>query len=191
MVVNFAELAGARVIRRCDRYAANEYPINITMTKIHKGYLPGSIRRVVEMHAKYYAHNWGFDLYFETKVATELSKFMTRFDPNKDAFWIVINDDQIEGSITIDGVHAEREGAHLRWFIISDDLRGQGYGNDLLLEAIGFCQEHNYNRVYLNTFDGLHAARKLYEKAGFMLVHEERGKQWGTEVTEQKFVLDL
>lgn len=161
------------------------------MTQIHKGYLPGVIGRVVEMHGTYYADNWKFGPFFESKVATELSEFIGRYDPEQDAFWCVVRDERVEGSLTIDGIHAAGKGAHLRWFIMSDSLRGQGYGKRLIDEAVKFCKSRNYPRIYLWTFDGLYAARKLYENAGFELVHEHKGQQWGTEVTEQKFVLQL
>jgi hypothetical protein len=41
------------------------------------------------------------------------------------------------------------------------------------------------------SFEGLGAARHLYEKRGFRLVEQRRGKQWGTEVNEQRFLLQL
>ena len=159
--------------------------------QIHKGYLPGIIGRVAEMHGAYYATNWNFGSYFEAKVATELSEFISRYDPKRDAIWSVVSDGCIEGSITIDGIHTSEEGAHLRWFIMSDHLRGQGFGNLLMQNALEFCKAQNYPCIYLWTFDGLHAARKLYDKAGFALVHESKGNQWGIEVTEQKFGLKL
>lgn len=59
----------------------------------------------------------------------------------------------------------------------------------LIERAITFCQQKEYNRVYLCTFEGLHAARHLYEKAGFRLVEQREGNQWGTWVNEQVFVL--
>jgi hypothetical protein len=36
---------------------------------------------------------------------------------------------------------------------------------------------------------GLNAARHLYEKAGFSLVEQQAGTQWGTQVNEQRFEL--
>ena len=55
---------------------------------------------------------------------------------------------------------------------------------------MAFCQSRRYQHVYLWTFEGLHAARHLYDKAGFRLVHEQRGTQWGHDVTEQRFELE-
>ncbi|MFW6055249.1 MAG: GNAT family N-acetyltransferase, partial [Thermodesulfobacteriota bacterium] len=81
--------------------------------------------------------------------------------------------------------------AHLRWFIVSDALQGQGLGNRLLDEAMAFCKDMGYRRVYLWTFEGLQAARHLYEKAGFELKEQHPGRGWGTVVNEQRFELLL
>lgn len=94
---------------------------------------------------------------------------------------------RIEGTITIDGINAESKGAHLRWFIMSDALRGKGVGNQLMNTAISFCRGAGYKSIYLWTFKGLESARHLYDKSGFQLVDEHKGTQWGTEVIEQQF----
>lgn len=159
--------------------------------EIRRGYYPGAIGRVVELHGTYYHAHWAFGAFFEAKVAQELAEFFGRYDPLRDGFWIATVSGRIEGSITIDGVHAARDGAHLRWFIVSDALHGRGVGNRLIRAAVDFCRSNGYPRIYLWTFEGLHAARHLYEKAGFQLIKERRGKQWGTEVTEQQFALRL
>ena len=155
------------------------------------GYVPGAIGRVSELHAQYYHKNWGFGLFFEAKVATELSEFLSRFDQDRDGFWTACLNGRVEGSIAIDGLKAESEGAHLRWFITADKLRGRGFGIQLMASAIDFCRYNQYRRIYLWTFEGLDAARHLYEKFGFRLVQELEGTQWGTKVIEQKFLLQL
>ena len=157
--------------------------------KITSGYVPGSIGRVVELHGTYYHAHWGFGPFFESKVASEMAEFIGRYDKSQDGFWTASLEDRIEGSITIDGIHAKNEGAHLRWYIMSDRLRGKGAGNMLIQTAIDFCRKKNYERIYLWTFEGLYAARHLYEKYGFQLVKQQKGKQWGKVVTEQKFEL--
>lgn len=162
------------------------------MNKVEfKGYLPGAVGRVVELHAVYYSHHWGFGPYFETKVASEMSEFVNRFDLERDGFWTVCRDGRVEGSIVVDGAKAQSEGAHLRWFILSDDLRGCGIGNHLMEKAVAFCKDKGYKRTYLWTFEGLGAARHLYEKFGFALAEAHQGTQWGTRVNEQKFILEL
>jgi N-acetylglutamate synthase-like GNAT family acetyltransferase len=122
-------------------------------------------------------------------VTTELSEFLGRYDEKLDSFWTASLKVRVEGSIAIDGIHAEKEGAHLRWFIVSDVLRGRGICNRLIKEALNFCRNKRYKRVYLWTFEGLNAAKHLYEKNGFELVEQNEGIQWGTEVNEQRFEL--
>lgn len=153
------------------------------------GYVPGAIGRVAELHAGYYSKAWDFGLYFEAKVASELSGFLRRADPARDGFWTAIRDGRVEGSIAIDGANAGTEGAHLRWFILSETLRGRGVGNRLMQEALGFCRQRGYSRAYLWTFRGLEPARHLYEKFGFRLAEQIEGEQWGKRVLEQRYVL--
>jgi len=156
---------------------------------IHKGYLPGSIGRIVELHARYYRDIAGFGLPFESRVARELSEFCERHVDARDGLWLALQDGNVEGSIAIDGSRAGQDGAHLRWFIASDSLRGTGAGTALLTSAMEFCRSRKYERVYLWTFEGLAAARHLYEKFGFRLAAQQRGTQWGAEVNEQRFEL--
>jgi len=155
---------------------------------IKSGYIPGSIGRIAELHGTYYHEHWGFGFFFEAKVATELSGFLNRFDKDRDGIWFADVNGRVEGSIAIDGLHALDEGAHLRWFIMSDALRGKGAGRKLINVAIDFCRSKGYKTIYLWTFEGLDAARYLYEDVGFKLAKQQRGIKWGTEVNEQYFL---
>jgi GNAT superfamily N-acetyltransferase len=154
-------------------------------------YVPGAIGRVAQLHADYYSKAWNFGLYFEAKVATELSQFLQRLDPARDGFWTAVLDGRVEGSIAVDGVRADTEGAHLRWFIVSDALRAQGVGNLLMRQAVEYCRQREYARVFLWTFQGLEPARHLYEKYGFRLAEQIEGEQWGNRVLEQRYLLEL
>lgn len=155
------------------------------------GYRPGAIGRVVQLHALYYSKEWGFDLIFEAKVASELSAFLTRFEPNRDLFRLALIDSEIAGSITIDGSETDGDAAHLRWFILAPSARGLGLGRTLLDQAITFARDAGFAEVYLWTFKGLGAAAHLYESAGFTVTEERAGSQWGKTVTEQRMVLAL
>jgi N-acetylglutamate synthase-like GNAT family acetyltransferase len=151
------------------------------------GYIPGIIGRVAQLHASYYSENWGFGKYFEAKVASELSDFISSYNQTKDYIFSLSINGEVEGSISIDGTSENNNVAHLRWFIVSDKLRGEGAGNILLEQAMKFCKESGYSSVYLWTFKGLHSAKHLYEKYGFSLTEERTGEQWGSTVTEQRF----
>jgi GNAT superfamily N-acetyltransferase len=155
------------------------------------GYFPGVIGKVTELHAVYYSQHWGFDISFETQVARELSKFMSNFHRNTDGFWAAVFCGQFAGAVAIDGSLSSTEGARLRWFIVEPKLQGKGIGRELIRCAVAFCRNAGHKKVFLWTFRGLEAARKLYEQAGFRLVEESEVDQWGTRIAEQKFELDL
>lgn len=155
------------------------------------GYVPGILGRITQLHAEYYSTHWGFGIFFESRVASDLAQFLERYDDAQDGIWSANEDGRIVAAIAIDGLDAAEGGVHLRWFIVSDGLRGRGLGARLLHKAIDFCRTRGYSRIHLHTFEGLDAARRLYEENGFILVEQHKGIQWGTEVDEQTFQLNL
>jgi putative acetyltransferase len=66
-----------------------------------------------------------------------------------------------------------------------------GLGKHLLREATSFCKRRGYESVFLWTVEALTLAARLYQSAGFVKVEVRPAKQWGVEVIEQKYVLDL
>ena len=95
----------------------------------------------------------------------------------------------INGSIAI--VEASNQEAQLRWFILHPSLRGKGIGRKLVTEALGFCRECGYSKVFLLTEGALQAAAKLYLDAGFVLTEELRHEIWGAMAAEQRYELEL
>lgn len=159
------------------------------MLTIETGYRPGVIGRIATMHALYYTHAAGFGRPFEAQVAAGVSEFSGRLDrPGNQLFVAFSSAHGIIGSVAIDGEDLGDGRAHLRWFIVDDVVRGQGAGRRLLQEALSFCDRRGFRQTDLWTFAGLDAARHLYEAHGFMLAEERLGRQWGEEVTEQRFV---
>jgi GNAT superfamily N-acetyltransferase len=154
-------------------------------------YIPGSIGRITELHSSYYSRHWGFTLAFEAEVAQELSEFLLRFNKNRDLFKIAAVNDIIVGSIAIDGIKGDTDGARLRWFITEENYQGVGLGKALVEEALRFSKDAGHRKVYLWTFRGLEPARKLYERAEFRLADEYEDTEWGTSIVHQKFVLEL
>ncbi len=154
------------------------------------GYCPGLLARIVGAHMDYYAPAWGFGAPFETRIAAEMSEFLTRYDPDRD--FLESRFDAaglLAGSLTIDGIggHDPQAGAHLRWFITTATARGRGVGRSLMQRAMAFCDDRGYQRIVLTTFAGLDAARHLYEAYGFRLVREVPVDRWGGGVREQHF----
>ena len=155
------------------------------------GYYPGAVGQITESHATYYYEHWGFDVSFETQVGRELSEFIRDFDQKRDGFWVARINGEFAGAIAIDGSEADEKGARLRWFIVPQNFQGLGIGGKLMKCAIDFCKETGFRKVYLWTFEGLDEARFLYEREGFQLSEEHSVYQWGQNIREQKFELDL
>ena len=82
------------------------------------GYIPGAIGRIAEIHATYYHKHWDFHLFFESKVAIELSEFLRRLNHERDGFWVANVGEKIVGAIAIDGINHNSVGAHLRLSLI-------------------------------------------------------------------------
>lgn len=155
--------------------------------EIVSGYRTGMIGRITEMHGTYYAKNYGFGHFFEAKVASGLAEFSERLHDQNNNICLAIHNDQIIGSVAIDGQDLGNNEAHLRWFILENGYQGSGIGKRLLAEAIAFCDQKGFSAVQLWTFSGLDAARKLYESFGFKLTKEWGGNQWGKTMLEQQF----
>jgi GNAT superfamily N-acetyltransferase len=168
-------------------------PHTTSRTALQRGWSPGLLGDVVALQARYYADAWGFGSFFEAKLAREMAEFAGRYDPKQDLILSTADRDRTTGSVTIDGSDpAASEGlVHLRWFILGEGSRGRGIGRALIEESLAFARSLQRPGVYLWTFAGLDAARRLYDDAGFRLVQEQVGDTWGTRVTEQRFVLEF
>lgn len=152
------------------------------------GYRPGLIGRITALHAEHYHLAWGFDLSFERQVATELSAFLGRYDPERDLLLCGLSGDGLAGSVAVDGRPGE-EGARLRWFITAEAWRGRGLGGCLLERAAEFARAAGHPRLFLWTFAGLEPARRRYQAAGFRLTREHEVGQWGQTIREQRYDL--
>ncbi len=160
----------------------------MTKTEI-VGYYPGVVGKITELHAVYYHEYWGFDVSFETQVGRELSIFVNEFDEQRDGLWVATIDGRFAGAAAIDGRHAMTDGARLRWFIVDPAFQSAGLGNRLISRAVQFCKAKAFPKIFLWTFEGLDAARRLYERHDFRLCETHEVDQWGQRIKEQKFEL--
>jgi len=163
--------------------------ISPASSTINRGYRPGVVGDLVALHGRYYAREWNFDHRFETLVATEVAAFFNNYDPKRDLFLsIEAPDGTVAASISImTGSITDRQSDHeawIRWFIVDPSMAGRGYGRTLLEEALAFCDENRIARVKLKTFEGLDAARHLYDAAGFSLVEVFDSDHWNMGVRE-------
>jgi len=154
-------------------------------------YRSGLIGEIVHHHGSYYAKHWSFEGCFEAEVAEELGAFIRDYDAGRDGVWCAEMDGRFAGAVAVDGSRFGRGQARVRWFIVPEEFQSRGVGSQLFEQTMKFCRAGGFEMVHLWTFKGLGAARKLYERNGFILVEEASHCEWGPEIVAQKFELSL
>jgi GNAT superfamily N-acetyltransferase len=137
--------------------------------EIHRGYEPGLIGRVGELHGRYYAQAWGSGAPFEMLITREFCEFIEHYDPERDLVLSAHIDGVMAGSISMLGQHSGPDVVQLRFFIVDPAYHGRGAGKALLAGALAWCRERGFRKVFLWTVDGLPQSYGLYEKAGFLV----------------------
>jgi GNAT superfamily N-acetyltransferase len=152
-----------------------------------KDYPPGLIGTVSSLFGRTISASHGVDWTLDAMIAEQQSEFFRRFDPERDRVWVVMDDDRPRGALTIEGPRPENgtDGARLRFFILDDSLRGQGLGRTLMDQAMQFCRDQGYRRVYLTTLPGLEAAMRLYKAYGFSQAGLSSQMFHGSQFVEQ------
>jgi ribosomal protein S18 acetylase RimI-like enzyme len=150
---------------------------------------PGDVGYIIYLHGVLYAREYGLDHTFEGSVAQRFGEFVARYDERKDFIAVAELNGRIVGSIVIDGQADEK--AMVRYFLVHPDARGRGLGHQLMDQALAFCRERGFEKVFLWTISELKAAAHLYRKAGFVVTREETHEIWGALRTEQEYELNL
>ena len=118
-----------------------------------------------------------------------MGEFAKALDLTKDFIAIVEDDDEVVGSIFINGLPDQT--AKLRWFLLHPKTRGAGLGKRLLNDAINFCKR-KFKSVCLWTIGELTTtAAHLYRSVGFTLTEEKTLDMWGEFRKEQRYDLIL
>jgi DNA-binding MarR family transcriptional regulator/GNAT superfamily N-acetyltransferase len=154
-----------------------------------RGPRPGDLGFVIHRHGVLYAQEHGYDAEFEGLVAEIVGGFARRHDPRRERCWIAERDGAVVGSIFL--VRESKTVARLRLLFVEPSTRGLGLGARLVRECVAFARRAAYRRITLWTQSDLHAARHLYQRAGFRVVARHPHRSFGRDLVAETWDLDL
>jgi N-acetylglutamate synthase-like GNAT family acetyltransferase len=151
---------------------------------------PADREQVIAGHLDFYGGAWGVGEEFREYITGALCEVVDRMGADGSRLWVAGAEGEGEFAGCI-GVAAKGENsAQIRCFLVVPGHTGRGLGKRLLNEALSYCRERGFSRVYLWTVRGLDAAAHLYRKAGFAMVEEVTHVVWGKMLTEERWEME-
>ena len=150
---------------------------------------PGDMGWIVHRQAILYAEEYGWDGTYEALAAEIVAQFIKNYDPKRERAWVAEKDGERVGAVFV--AKGSDQIVKLRLLHVEPQARGLGIGKRLVGECIRFARQAGYQKMTLWTQSILHAARHIYKKAGFQVVHEEKHHSFGKDLTAETWELNL
>jgi DNA-binding MarR family transcriptional regulator/GNAT superfamily N-acetyltransferase len=151
--------------------------------------VPGDLGWVVQRNAALYAAEYGWDETYEALVARIVADYAARADHAGEAAWIAEVAGERAGCVFC--MRKSERAAQLRLLLVEPSARGLGIGGRLVDECLAFARRAGYAEIVLWTNDVLHAARRIYQRAGFELVGSQPHHSFGHDLVGQDWRLAL
>ena len=151
--------------------------------------VPGDLGWVVQRNGALYAAEYGWDETYEALVARLVADFAARADRAGEAAWIAELRGEPVGCVFC--TRKSDQTAQLRLLLVEPSARGIGIGERLVTECLTFARRAGYREIVLWTNDVLHAARRIYQRAGFELVGSQPHHSFGHDLVAQDWRLAL
>jgi DNA-binding MarR family transcriptional regulator/N-acetylglutamate synthase-like GNAT family acetyltransferase len=158
-------------------------------TVVLRAPLPGDLGWVVQRNAALYAAEYGWDETYEALVARIIADYAARAGHPREAAWIAELDGEPAGCVFC--MRKSDDVAQLRLLLVEPHARGRGLGERLVADCVAFARRAGYREVVLWTNDVLHAARRIYQRAGFELVDSQKHHSFGHDLVGQDWRLPL
>lgn len=138
---------------------------------------PGDMGMIMARQSAMYARDHGWGSGMEAMIGDIVTGFVRGHDPARERCWIADFAGTMAGAVFV--VDAGDGVAQLRLLYVEPWARGWGIGATLVDACIGLARDAGYREIMLWTHSRLHAARAIYEHAGFTLrsteIHDEFG----------------
>jgi DNA-binding MarR family transcriptional regulator len=152
---------------------------------------PGDLGWIVQRHGALYASEYGWNVEMEGLVAGVVADYAAANDPAREAVWIAEVDGERAGCVMCVASPDDPRVARLRLLLVEPRARGLGLGGRLVDECVRFARSARYEELTLWTNDVLADARRIYERAGFVLTRSRPHRSFGHDLVGQDWTLKL
>ena len=170
-----------RLIR--DQFSRAVSPVTI------RGYRAGDEDYIIRRHGAMYLAEYGLSEVFAQFVDGLVRRFVQNLNPARECVLIPELEGTPMGSIAI--ADAGGDTAQLRFFLLEKEARGMGLGLRLAEAAVDFARKAGYRHIFLDTISDLTSARAIYKRLGFTVTETHTQNDWGREVLNEKWEMDL